>query len=525
MRASPGRSGAHSSGASSCGGPLAALLAIGALLGGPTACLLPVRHAPGVEGVVVDAETGRPVPDALVVVRFDAWYDDLLPDRELLAHRESRTDAAGQFAVGSVFRPGLTAWPLLQTEARVVGVMAEGYRCPPPQALRARTRVRLTPAQDADERRDSCRPVAARHREASAYMEAWRELFPLQSTREERERQREIERLLAARDVFGFGGNCSGPVSDLAMDPTGRRVALVLAGAEGSEVVAVELGAGHSARSQRIARAGLARHERLAWTSPRELVLWEPATQARRLMSGSAFASERFEVLWTAPDDERASTVPDLDLYAPSRVLDPADLNDEGDARWLGRSFRTLREVDPITGLARDRLQVTRPDGSAYALELPGEVCGPGGRFGRPHYRVAADGHSGVDLRFVDGGCHALRIDLERGSWSKLDASAGEGRCRQVRSIPAQHMQTALRGYMRDVSEALEASRADPGMTFALHLGEGGETVAVTRDLTGARQSVPVPAFPLSTPLKRIEVTVAGGRAPTPPEAVAPTPL
>jgi hypothetical protein len=502
-------------------GSIAALLAIVALLAGATGCLLPVRRAPGAGGRVMDAETGRPVADAIVVVRFDAWYDDVLPDRELIAHRETRSDAAGRFAVDSVVRPGLTVWPLLRTEARIVGVMAEGYRCPTPQTLRARTTVRLTPARDAAERRDSCRPLAARHHEARAYMEAWRDLFPPHASRESREQQQELERLLSARSAFGFGQNCFGPVSDLAMDPSGRRVALAVAGPDGSEIHAVELGAGQHSRSEVVSRKEPGRHDRLAWTSDRELVLWEPATQARRLMSGSSFASERFEVVWTAPADERASAAPDIDLYGPSRVLDPTDLNDEGDARWLGRSFRVERQVEPVSGLPQDRLRVTRPDGSAYVLELPGEACGPRGRFGRPHYRIAADGRSGVDLRFVDGGCHALRIDLERGTWVKLDSGTAEARCRQVRSVPAQHMHTALRGYMRDVSEALEAGRADPGMAFALHIGDRGETVAVTRDLKGAKHTVPVPAFPLKTPLTRIEVTVAGGRAATP-QALAP---
>ena len=44
---------------------------------------------------------------------------------------------------------------------------------------------------------------------------------------------------------------------------------------------------------------------------------------------------------------------------------------------------------------------------ACYALTLPGEACGQAGRFGRPQYRMSADGHSGIDLRFVGGGCHA----------------------------------------------------------------------------------------------------------------------
>ena len=50
-----------------------------------TSCIvLPVRIASGIEGAVVDAVTGRSVADALVVVRFDGRYDDVLPDREVL---------------------------------------------------------------------------------------------------------------------------------------------------------------------------------------------------------------------------------------------------------------------------------------------------------------------------------------------------------------------------------------------------------------------------------------------------------
>ena len=120
-------------------GWIAVGLAAGLLLS-QTSCLIPVRRAPSAEGVVMDGQTGQPVADAIVVVRFDSWYDDVLPDRQLLGHRETRTDAAGLFRVPALLRPGVALWPLVQTEARVVGVMADGYRCPPRQAVRGRTR-------------------------------------------------------------------------------------------------------------------------------------------------------------------------------------------------------------------------------------------------------------------------------------------------------------------------------------------------------------------------------------------------
>jgi hypothetical protein len=502
-------------------GRIVAILAAGLLLS-QTSCLIPVRRAPGAEGVVVDAQTGDPVADAIVVVRFDAWYDDVLPDRDLLGHREARTDAEGNFRGGPLIRPGLTAWPLMRTEARVVGVMADGYRCPPPQAVHGRTLLRVAQALDLDDRRDSCRPVAANRREASAYMEAWRDLFPARASRESREQQRELERLLTARSVFGFGENCVGPVLDLALDPSGQRAALVVGGRENPEILALELDGDGVRHSEVVSQARLGRHERLAWKGPAELVLWEPATQTQRMLSGSIFGSERFEVLWTAPAAEPVSGGREFDPSSLGRTLDPADLNDEGDARWMGRSFRLRRNVDAGTGLPLEQLAVTRPDGSTYAVDLPGETCGPRGRFGRPHYRITADGGSGLDLRFVDGGCHAVRIDLESGAWARLDGTSDAARCRQVRSVPAQHMTAALRGYMREVSDALENERADPETAFAIHVDAQGETLAITRDLLGAKHTVRVPSFPLVTPLKRIEVTPAGGRTPVPEHGSSP---
>jgi hypothetical protein len=475
-----------------------------------------------VEGVVVDGQTGDPVAGAIVVVRFDSWYDDVLPDRQLLGHREARTDAAGRFRVPALLRPGIALWPLVRSEARVVSVMADGYRCPPAQAARSRAPLELARALDAEDRRDSCRPVAASRGEASAYMQAWRDLFPARTTRESREQQRDIDRLLTARSVFGFGENCVGPVLDLALDPSGRRAALVVGGREGPQILALELGADGIAASQAVSRAALTRHERLAWNGPGELVLWEPATQAQRMLSGSIFGSQRFEVLWTAPDVASGSSRPGGDPLALSRALDPADLNDEGDARWLGRSFRLQRDVDAASGLAREQLQVTRPDGSSYELDLPGETCGPRGRFGRPHYRISADGRSGLDLRYVDGGCHAVRIDLRTGAWAKLDRATDMAQCRRVRSVPAQHMTAALRGYMREISDAMEAEQADPGTSFALHVESHGETRVVARDLLGERYTVQVPPFPLVTPLERIEVTPAGGRTPASEHGLSP---
>ena len=110
-----------------------ALLAAG-LLGLTSCVVLPVRIGPAVEGQVVDQASGKPLAGAIVVVRFDGRYDDVLPDRDLIGHQEAQTDASGRFQMDRIVRPGFSAWPLFKTEARVVGVMHEGYRCAAPRA-------------------------------------------------------------------------------------------------------------------------------------------------------------------------------------------------------------------------------------------------------------------------------------------------------------------------------------------------------------------------------------------------------
>ena len=52
---------------------------------------MPVFPTPPVAGRVIDAKSGAPVAGAIVVVRYDARYDDLLPDRDVLGYRELRS--------------------------------------------------------------------------------------------------------------------------------------------------------------------------------------------------------------------------------------------------------------------------------------------------------------------------------------------------------------------------------------------------------------------------------------------------
>jgi len=497
-----------------------------------SACLvLPVRIAPGTRGVVVDAETGAAVADAVVVVRFDGRHGDVLPDREVLGYREVRSDADGRFEMGSLVRPGLSAWPVYRTDARIVAVLKEGYRCPPPLGIRrdAPVQVRLQPALDLQDQRDSCRPVPASPDEAEEYMAAWRGLFPPAEPSEDAESERQIARILKARAALGFGDNCEGPVFDLALSPDGS-LASYIAGSEVPEVRIVEFTQGGSRRLDFVFHEAGWPPRRLAWTSAGDLVLWEPSADADRSVSPSLFGSDRFEVVWRARQQRVAPpaapgfregpvAVSNSQQYAP---LEPADLNDEGDARWLGRSFLVKPTIDTETGLGQERIEIVRADGSRNAISLPGEACGPNGRFGRPHYRITQDGSSGVDLRYVDGGCHAVQIDFESGAWTRIDASAEMAACHEARVVPASHFTAALRGYAAEVQAARTAAGGDPAASYALIIAPDGSTHVETRNHVGTAVSAELPDFPITTPLRRIDVSLVGTvyQAPT-----APTPV
>ncbi len=476
--------------------------------------VLPVRTAPGVTGRVVDAASGEPLAGALVVLRFDLRHGELLPDREQLGYAEARSDAEGRFRVGRMLRPGLSLWPLFRSEARVVAVLREGYRCPPPSTVPSSGEVRmaLAPALDLEEQQDSCRPVAARPGQAEAYMAAWRSLHrePRQRREARRSGQR-TQRLLQARAALGFGANCTGPVLDLVLAPGGERVAWLEEGPAGPEVQLLETTPGGPGGPQRVGKAEDAPPRRLAWTGPDELVLWQPSSDIDRSISPSIFAPGRSELVWTASTARPVRLDPGTPgssrRTSPRQPLDPEDLRDEADSFWHGRSFDLERSVDPHSGLPRERLLVTGPAGERRSVPLPGETCGPAGRFGRPQYRITADGRTALDLRFVDGACHAVRIDLENGQWLRLDSSEASATCRTERRIPPTHLRRSLRGYMREVEAALEASGADSGTAWAIEIGPSGETLALARGLDGEPRSVALPRFPISTPLRRIDLS------------------
>ncbi len=481
--------------------------------------VLPVRVAPGISGTVVDQASGKPVEGALVVVRFDGHYDDILPDREVLGHRETKTDARGHFSIGSMIKPGLSAWPSFRTEARVVAVISDGYRCPRPLPVSdsRKIQVGIRRALDENDRRDSCRPVPAEKGEAVAYMSAWRELYPDDPAGPDADEVHQLERLLSARSVFGFGENCEGPALDLALAPDGRRAAFAVSGNPKAEVHVVELRGGRSQLSQVISRDDQSSPQRLAWMKSGDLVLWEPSEDSYRAVSPSVFSAGKFEQIWSAtgPASHAAGygEPSQLQSEAEATVLGPEELNDEGDSRWRGRSFVLQQRPNPTTGLPQDDLRVYREDATSYTLSLPGEVCGPRGRFGRPQYRIAADNRTSLDLRFVNGGCHVVRTDLENGEWSIVDTPDQPGVCRVARRVQPTELKTALRGYTRELESAIFESGADPAAAYALRIEPDGTTLLDTRGFSGESITISVPRFPIDTPLQRIEITTLGGNS------------
>jgi hypothetical protein len=503
-------------------GPLCLLLGAVLALCSTSCVLLPARFAPGLTGRVVDRASGEPVAGAVVLVRFDGRYGgDDLPDRDTLGHAEAVTDADGRFAVDTYVRAGLMLWPHFRTERRVVGVIRNGYRCasPLPAPEAGELVIPLERAEGAAERRDSCRPVSARRGEADAYMTAWRAAFPPPQSPEERERELRLARLLDARATLGFGANCEGPVHDLALSPDGERVAFAVEGATGTEVKLVAVGDGRGpSAAEVVASSADVPPRRLAWTGSEELVLWQPSTRADRAISPSIFAPGHHEVVWRSsralPAAIDRGTPASSRRTSPHAPLEPADLSDEAETRWLGRTFRTARRLDPDSGLARELLRVRRQDGTSYEIELPGESCG-GTRFGRPHLRISAGGGSGLDLRWIDGGCHAVRIDLDTGAVARLDAARAAGECRTERRLPPAQLAAAVHGWSRDLEQTLAAAGASPGAAYSIHIAPGGSTRVRVRSAAGELAGLDVPAFPLKTPLRRIDVTTVGPATPT----------
>lgn len=481
---------------------------ISILLAACTACVMPVRNAPGITGKVVDRTNGAPIAGAVVVVRFDGRYGDKLPDRELLGHAETVTGADGTFHFERHSSGGLSVWPLFKTETRVVAVLRTGYRCAAPQHVSGANEVRvpMQPALDLADQQSSCRPVPSRRGETEQYRTAWRKLYPAPESPEQREQREQLARSLDARRKLGFGGNCEGPVTDLALSPGGEHVAFAVRGKRGSEVEIVEVTPEGTRAARSAGTAPGLPPRRLAWSRPGELVLWTPADLGQRSTAASVMAGASAEVVWSNLPILPAAIDPEGTAARARTPLEPQHLSDEADTRWNGRTFSLEDALELASGLPHDRLLVRRDDGSRYETELPGEACG-GARFGRPHYRIGTGGRLGFDLRFVEGGCHAVAIDLDTGSWSKLDGSRESAQCREQRTIPPAQLSTALRGWTRELHTAMQEQGIDTGAAYALQISANGNTQVFGRNVAGTSVRGRAPRFPIDTPLRRIDVT------------------
>lgn len=504
-------------------GFFARLLACGAAAAAAACVPLPVRHAPAARGTLLDA-SGAPLPGALVVVRFDASYEEPPARYRPLAWRSVRSGPDGRFRAGPALAPGIEAWPWQRTRARVVVALAEGRLCADEQELAAdgSTRIAMMPAPDEEERRASCPPLAGWPAGAQEYAAAWRDLYETAAFPDAgvTPAEQEFARASAFRRSLGFGANCTGPVLDLSLAPDGGRAALLLARGSEVEVQLVEASGERAARRRSLAHLPAEPLPRLAWTSLGSLSVAAAGSSAgadaRRpeLLAGpldapgSARAHEAAQVLWR-PETPPASLAGETADEPPA--LEAADRHDDEGLRWFGRSFGDLQEVDAETGLPRDRLQVTDAAGAAVTLALPGEPCGPEGRFGRPQLRVSADGTRGLDLRFVEGACRALAIDLATGDWEALDGETEAGVCAAERHVPASQLAGALPGYLRELRRLLGEAGLDPAAAFALDVEPGAPARLEAQAPDGRRRTLAAPPFPLATPLRRIAVGVVAG--------------
>jgi hypothetical protein len=479
------------------------LAAIALLVGG---CLpMPVQRGPEFSGQVLDAATGSPLAGAILVVRWDTRHDDLLPDRDLLGHVEVVSGQDGRFEAGPLWRPRLAVWPLFRVEARVVAVLADGYRCAGPIAVpkEGGVEIGLVPSSDLADRRLSCRPVAAEPKVVPRYVAAWRGLHPEADTLVEKLRGRRIQEVLEARSALGFGANCDGPVHDLAVSPDGERIAFRVNDGQG-DWVGIVRAEGATPLERLLVDVPDTGRWQLGWTNADELVLWEPSNDMDRTHSLAlvSLAGGAPRVLWRAP--------PPPPPAAPGYDLALSRSHDRARALWLGRSFRMLRTIDPITGLSREVLRVAHENGSMQDIGLPGEPCGQVARFGSLDDRVADRGRTAFDLRHVKGACRAVAVDLWSGSWRVIDDARGEGVCRESRSFPASQLQIALAGYMDEIQMALEREDADPRASFSIRIEDDGATSVASRGYDGEIRVLPIPSFPLATPLRRIDVAVLG---------------
>lgn len=418
------------------------------------------RAAPGgLEGEVRSRGSGRPLAGALVLLR--------IPPRRFA---ELRTDAAGRFALdGSGLRVDGAGGVADRLE--LVTAYAAGHRCAPSRILESNERLRLElePA-GLRAQRASCPapPPAAGIRYASVFALLEQAAGSGSGAGSGRSPARVVEEALDPRTLFGFGGNCRGPVLGFAVEPGARRLAYQEAAGPGIAIRLLRLGARDASAFEPLAYASRVPPRRLAWREDGSL--WLEAAAA-----------------WTGTTGDR-------------RLL-PALASGGGRVDASPASTRVAK------GAGDEAHRAPRP-------ELPGQACvmvdterfAPAGQVGAGRR---------IELRFVGGGCHLVERDPARGSLARLDRAEGRARCRDARRVSAAQLRRALPGYWRRLKVLLETLPAPPREGFALRVEPDGQVFLEARDWLGGERVLEAPSFPVKTPLRRIEVE----RAARPPDA------
>jgi hypothetical protein len=455
------------------------------------------QRAPELAGVVVGAQSGRPLVGALVVLREPAKSG--IPPRASFRHHEERTGAGGRFTVAASVRWSWRSGSSAGERGEVFSVFAPGYRCslPLPLSPDRVVRIELQAASDPSEQRDSCPPppapaaVLPRYAAAVALLER-----SATHTAELRRRQADGHPAdpLAALLSLGYGANCPGPILDFALHPEGRRLAFQEHTSRG---VAIRVAFLDKATQAPMLIGYASEHppRRLQWSANGALTLFrEPGSLAWRISP-----RERAEKIWRPASGSKPSEPGPRDL--------PALASEENRTPSSQRRSLTVRRyLDPHTRLPTQWLTVTREDGGRVRLQLPGEPCARGGRSGSPTQGLAAHGNSAFDLRWVNGGCHLVRIDLGTGAWSPLDRAGSTGLCRESRRMASSELRRALPDYARRLEALLADPQIDPRAGYMLWIEPGRPGRVEAQDRLGGRRWLEAPRLPVRTPLRRIHL-------------------
>jgi hypothetical protein len=493
-------------------------------------------------------------------VRFDASYDQVLSERELLGHREVTTDAEGRFRIDTFHGAGFSAWPWLEARSTVVGVIHEDYLCTDRAAKLAdgTLRVLLLEATDSRPRIDSCQPVTATPAEAPSYWAAWNRLQSL----EQEQAEKLDARGLQARTLFGFGRNCRGPVLDAALSPGGERLARlierpasseaakrriqILEVADAGEPVIVYaapfrfdalkghlawIGSGELAWIEErlladtpgpeAPRPGSGRLARVLYSAGQNAVAALPAAPAP-LPSGTRWTSSPEPVdatmdlaLPNLPETLPEASPEALPASASGTVDAPViageeDRHDRAGLRWGERQISRLQRPGRRSGMPRATLRVSKPGATTVEARLPGEACGRSGAFRGPEYTLSASGNLALDLRYTQGACQLVAIDLRRGAWRTLARAEGTATCQEARDVPPSKLRAAFPDYAAALDTIIERANFEPNVAFRIVLGPSRAARLEIPTSSGRTEILDAPPFPVKTPLLEIGVSTLG---------------